>query len=32
MDSCYGQLNCGLDLDLDIEAQEESIAYGIDKL
>ena len=32
MDSLYGQLNLGLDLDLYIEAQVEIKAHGIDIL
>ena len=32
MNSLYGQLNLGLDLNLDIEAQNETQAYGPDKL
>ena len=32
MDSLYGQLNFGLDLDLDIEAHEETKAHGTNKL
>ena len=32
MDSLYGQLNFGLDLNLDIEAQKETKSHGTDKL
>ena len=32
MDPLYGQLNLGLNLDLDIEAQEEKKDPGTDKL
>ena len=32
MDPLYGQLNLGLNLDLDIEAQEETKVPGSDKL
>ena len=32
MDSIYGQLNFGLNLDLDIETQEKTKAHSTDKL
>ena len=32
MDQLYGQLNLGLNLDLDIEAQEKTQAHGTDTL